>query len=74
MARCEKCGQPIPNERIHPRVCYLCGVPIARHHKFMFVRKDGASTVQHRHCEDPEAYVLNGENRQSPWQPKEDEK
>jgi ribosomal protein L24E len=73
MSRCPTCNQTIPNERIPQRVCFLCGQPIVTHHKWLFVRKDGVTKIRHRHCEEPDAYVRNGENRQSPWTPNDEE-
>lgn len=39
---------------VNPRVCAKCSERITRHHKYRF-REDGR--IEHRHCDNPEAYL-----------------
>jgi hypothetical protein len=45
------CGQTL--KAAPRRVCGSCGKPIGRGHKFLFE----GSTVRHRLCSEPDAYV-----------------
>lgn len=49
---CPSCGRPWPPKAA--RVCAQCGKGILRGHKFVFV----GSSVQHRICSYPDAYVV----------------
>lgn len=48
---CPTCGQRVAPKAA--RVCAICGRGILRGHKYEFI----GSSVQHRVCEDPDAYV-----------------
>lgn len=71
MNRCRECGQQIPPPGssaayVPQRVCFLCEVPIGRHHKFVFIRENGVTRIRHRHCDDPEAYINEAGERLQP--------
>lgn len=65
-ARCPTCKQPMPAPPKLVRSCFDCKLPIGRHHKWAWVRREGMLTCAHRHCSNPTSYRPRGEEPVAP--------
>ena len=59
--RCPTCKQVVNAAHVRVRHCGKCGRPIDLHHKWHFVFRGRSVQMQHRHCEDPEAYLTEAQ-------------
>lgn len=58
--RCPCCQQTIQPPRKAARICYDCGNPILRGHRFTFSDRRGETAIVHRVCCNPEGYYRAG--------------
>lgn len=57
--RCPCCKQIIRNPSDPPkpaRICYDCGNPILRGHRFTYQQRRGETAIVHRVCANPDSY------------------
>lgn len=57
--RCPCCKQIVRSPADPPkpaRICYDCGNPISRGHRFTYQQRRGETAVVHRVCSNPESY------------------
>lgn len=58
---CPTCGRPLSPPLAPRKICSKCGKGILRGHKFHYVTvtkgKQSWTQLQHRICEEPDAYV-----------------
>lgn len=62
--RCPCCKQMLNREQAKPtRICYDCGRPLTRGHRWTFQPREGISVpvVVHRVCANPEGYYRAAE-------------
>lgn len=64
--RCPCCKQIIKDPADPPkpaRICYDCGNPILRGHRFTYQERRGETAIVHRVCSNPESYYRTAECR-----------
>lgn len=65
--RCPCCKQPVKQKApaTPTKICYDCGRPIIRSHKWTFERRDGVPVpvTIHRVCVNPDSYFRAAENK-----------